>query len=496
MKTHKKLVTLKILDEVNVVFIGLRDVDTTYLVEKFKVFARNYRFSPKYTLGPWDGKIQFFYPTGKTYIQLVPEVMAYLSKQSYKIKLKDTRQKFDVKLPTIDENYLSDYGITLGKHQMDAVNALTQNQGGIFLGGTGAGKTYITAILAKLYYENLNLKTIIVVPTADLIDQTIAELKKFIDVGEYSGATKDTNHPCVVSTWQALQNNKAILSKFQIAIIDECHGVRGEVLRDMLNDHGKNICVKIGVTGTLPKDEIDKMAVRITLGNVQHITTAASLIKSGWLATPTLELLQLEEDVHDMYDEYLVVTKEKPVMTYAKFKQNAFDDYVAEKAYIRNNEERNEFIANKIEKLRTQKKGNTFILVNSVVYGKKLVKLIDDAHFVHGKDEKKARREIYDLFTENDDIVVIATFQLASTGLDIKRIFNLIFIDAGKSFIQIIQGIGRGLRKAHDKDSVYILDICSDFKYARRHLTQRMAHYRGEMYEFTKKKIDYLRQMM
>ena len=493
MKTHKKAVTLKILDEVNVVFIGLREVDRTYLVEKFKVFARNYRFSPKYTLGPWDGKIMFFYPTGKTYIQLVPEVMQYLSKQSYKIKLIDKRQKFDVRLPVIDDHYLSDYGITLGAHQTDAVNALTQNNGGIFVGGTGAGKTYVSAVLAKLYYEKLNLKTIIIVPTADLIGQTMEELQQFIDVGEYSGTNKDVDYPCVVSTWQALKNNKAILSKFQVALIDECHGVRGEVLRDMLNDHGGNICVKIGVTGTLPKDEIDKMAVRITLGTVQHTTTAASLIESGWLAKPTLDIVQLDEDLHDMYDEYVMVTKETPKMTYAKFKQNAFEDYTSEKAYIRNNVIRNDYIADEIEQLRTKKKGNTFILVNSVAYGKKLVKLIENAHFVYGQDEKKVRKEIYDLFEENDDIVVISTFQLASTGLNIKRIFNLIFIDAGKSFIQIIQAIGRGLRKAHDKDSVYILDICCDLKYARRHLTERMSHYRGESYEFSKKKTDYLR---
>ena len=66
------------------------------------------------------------------------------------------------------------------------------------------------------------------------------------------------------------------------------------------------------------------------------------------------------------------------------------------------------------------------------------------------------------MFAEHNDVVVVSTFQLASTGLNIKRIFNLFLVDAGKSFIQIIQSIGRGLRKAKDKDRVRVYDVCND----------------------------------
>lgn len=488
----KTRITLKILDEVNVVFIGLRQEDTHYLVQKYALFAKDYRFMTKFKLGIWDGKIQFFKNSGKTYLHLLSEILPYLSKQGYSIKLVDKRLKFTVELDEIDEFYFKDHGITLGDHQRDAINKLTQNGGGIFIGGTGSGKTICAAALCKLYYEELNLRTIVIVPTSDLIDQTIEEFSQFIDsVGEYSGTKKETSQSCVVSTWQALKNNKAILSKFQVAIVDEAHSVRGEVLRDMLNTHGSNICVKIGVTGTLPNEEIDAMCVRITLGEVVQKTTAKELIECGWLATPTLKIFQLEEDVTDEYDEYKTLTRDIPIMTYAKFKQNLFPDFVSEKKHIQSHKLRLEYLVSEVSELRRMDKGNTFILVNGVVFGKKLAKHIPNAYFVYGKDEKAARKKIYELYKENDDIVVISTFQLASTGLNIKRIFNLLLVDGGKSYIQIIQSIGRGLRKAHDKDEVYILDICSDLKYARRHLSERMAHYKAEGYEFTKTLINY-----
>jgi len=87
--------------------------------------------------------------------------------------------------------------------------------------------------------------------------------------------------------------------------------------------------------------------------------------------------------------------------------------------------------------------------------------------------------------------VVIATVNIASTGLNIKRIFNLMFIDVGKSFIRVIQSIGRGLRKAPDKDYVDVTDICTDLKYGKRHVRERIKFYTEAKYPHKKRKINY-----
>lgn len=92
-------------------------------------------------------------------------------------------------------------------------------------------------------------------------------------------------------------------------------------------------------------------------------------------------------------------------------------------------------------------------------------------------------------------MVVVSTFQLASTGLNIKRIFNLFLIDAGKSFIQIIQSIGRGLRKAKDKDTVNVWDVCGDLKFGQKHLKEREKYYDEQKYGFDKVLVEYTKHI-
>jgi superfamily II DNA or RNA helicase len=96
------------------------------------------------------------------------------------------------------------------------------------------------------------------------------------------------------------------------------------------------------------------------------------------------------------------------------------------------------------------------------------------------------------MFAANDDVILVTSYQIGSTGIDINRIFNLFLIDAGTGFIKVIQSIGRGLRKAIDKDTIWVYDIGSDLKSSRKHCNNRKKHYEKEKYEFTYQKVDYL----
>jgi superfamily II DNA or RNA helicase len=57
-----------------------------------------------------------------------------------------------------------------------------------------------------------------------------------------------------------------------------------------------------------------------------------------------------------------------------------------------------------------------------------------------------------------------------------------VLIEPGKSFVRVIQSIGRGIRKAEDKDFVQIWDITSTCKFAKRHLTKRKQFYKEANY--------------
>ena len=101
------------------------------------------------------------------------------------------------------------------------------------------------------------------------------------------------------------------------------------------------------------------------------------------------------------------------------------------------------------------------------------------------------RQEEYAEISEMDNKVIVATYGVAAVGINIPRIFNLVLLEPGKSFVRVIQSIGRGIRKAEDKDHVQIWDITSTCKFAKRHLTKRKAFYREAAYPFTIQKLDW-----
>ena len=116
---------------------------------------------------------------------------------------------------------------------------------------------------------------------------------------------------------------------------------------------------------------------------------------------------------------------------------------------------------------------------------------IEDSKFISGGTKTDERKANYDSASTSDQIVLVCTYGVASVGINIPRIFNLVLVEPGKSFVRVIQSIGRGIRKAEDKDFVQIWDITSTCKFAKRHLTKRKHFYREAKYPFTIEKTEW-----
>ncbi len=355
--------------------------------------------------------------------------------------------------------------------------------------------TFICGSIVEAY-RRVGARSIIIVPSNDLIRQTRKELA-FLEIptGEYSGKVKDTNgHDIIISTWQALKNNPSVVVDRDVVLVDETHGARGNVLQELLTKHAKNIPHRFGVTGTMPEHPSEALSVRCAIGEVLDTIDAALLIEKGVLATIDIGVFQMMENLMPQYREYLkayegVEEAQDELVDYKTFKAKFFPDYSSEKKYLAKKPERLDWISATIDSRRNN--GNVLALVQSVEMGKKLAEITPNSKFVYGNDDDKVREEAYSLFAQNDGIVVFATYGIASTGLSIKRIHELFLIDIGKSFIRVIQSIGRGLRKAPDKQHINVWDICSDLTYSKKHLTKRKAMYKTAGYPFKVKKVDY-----
>jgi superfamily II DNA or RNA helicase len=165
-----------------------------------------------------------------------------------------------------------------------------------------------------------------------------------------------------------------------------------------------------------------------------------------------------------------------------------FRTYQEEYTWLVTDPKRIEWIGNKINEL--SQTGNTLVLVNRIDTGNKLIDLLPDAVFISGAVKLDDRKEEYDEIKTSDNKIIVATYGVAAVGINIPRIFNLVLIEPGKSFVRVIQSIGRGIRKAEDKDFVQIWDITSMCKYAKRHLTERKKYYKDAKYPFTITKVN------
>lgn len=484
--------TLRINDEVKCVFLGLAEEHREFFSSKYAIKAPNYYWSPAYRLGKWDGNIKYFTASGQTYVQLIEELVPQILKLGYKIKIVDKRKGDLIFPPPITENYFNEFRdketgnpIVLWDYQVDIVNLLLEAGSGVAVAPTASGKTFIIAALCDSY-EKLRLRTIVVVPSMDLITQTVDVYKDFqLDVGEYSGGVKDLAHMHVVSTWQTLQNNPTIIQMFQVVVVDEVHRAAAKVLAELLIKYGKNIIHRFGVTGTLPKAAADALTVRVAIGKVLYNLKAKTLVDREILSELNISILRIRTDLTREYADWNAIP-ENPKVTYLKFKDTYFPDFSAERDYLNRDIERTELIATQIIKMGKKRKGNVLCLVSSKQFGRDLSECIEDSVFVCGEDKAADRKDIYKLFASSDNLVIIATVHIAGTGLDIRRIFHLVFIDIGKSFIRVIQSIGRGLRKAVDKNSVTVVDICSDLKYSKRHMSERVRFYKDAQYPYKK----------
>jgi superfamily II DNA or RNA helicase len=248
-------------------------------------------------------------------------------------------------------------------------------------------------------------------------------------------------------------------------MVDEVHMAKADALKTLLTGIFARVPIRWGLTGTIPKEEYAYQAIYCGLGNVVGKLAARDLQDAGHLAQCHVNVLQLVD-----YTEYA--------------------NYQSELKYLVETDARLDYLAGKI--LEINEGGNTLVLVDRVNSGKMLVERLGDrAVFVSGATKAATRKEEYDEIATSSDKIIVATYGVAAVGINIPRIFNLVLLEPGKSFTRVIQSIGRGIRKAEDKDFVQIWDITSTCKFSKRHLTKRKVFYNEAHYPFTIKKVEW-----
>jgi superfamily II DNA or RNA helicase len=481
--------TIIIKDEVNIKIEGLELDARRSLVNAFKYDVPGARYLPAVRLGRWDGKVSYFQLGGSTYVNLLPEIIPILEKFNYDIELDDQRDySTTFEFEKVTEQTFSHIAwgpghplegkpMELRDYQVDIINNFLENPQCIQEIATGAGKTVITAALSNAVAPYG--RTIVIVPNKSLVTQTEKDyINMQQDVGVYFGDRKEWGRQHTICTWQSLnvllKNTKNSVGDVTIGefledvvcvIVDEVHMAKADALKSLLTGVMAKIPLRWGLTGTIPKEPYEFQALKCSLGPVINQLSASELQDRGVLAQCHVNVVQLVDHAE-------------------------FSNYQSELKFLLEEPDRLKTMAQLIAQVNAT--GNTLVLVDRVAAGHALVDLLgDQAVFVSGATKAKDRQDEYDEVATSTGKIIVATYGVAAVGINLPRIFNLVLVEPGKSFVRVIQSIGRGIRKAEDKDHVQIWDVTSTCKFAKRHLTKRKQFYREANYPFTQEKLEW-----
>lgn len=482
---------LIIKDEVNIKFENLPLDVRKKLANSFKYEASYARYHPAYKLGRWDGTVSLFSLGGSGYLTQLERILDIISKMGVDVDdVEDLRLPNDLTFAEVTETYWADQGktwpkghekegqpIMLRDYQVETINRFLNNPQALQEVATGAGKTITTATLAQIC-ERIG-RTITIVPNKSLVEQTEEDFVNVgLDVGVYYGDRKELNKTHTICTWQSLnildkksknlEHDIITLAEFldgvKTVVVDEVHMAKADVLKRLLTQNLCNAPIRWGLTGTVPKEPYEYESIFASIGPVIGGIKAHELQEKGVLSNCHVNVVQMLD-------------------------VKVFRSYAEELKYLVTDPDRMLYISKLIRKIAES--GNTLVLVNRIDSGKFLTNIIEDSVFISGDVKTKDRKTEYDEVKTSENKIIVATFGVAAVGINIPRIFNLVLLEPGKSFVRVIQSIGRGIRKAEDKDFVNIWDITSTCKYAKKHLTERKKFYKEAKYDFSIEKVNW-----
>ena len=466
------------------------------LNEFFSFYVPGYKFMPAYRNRMWDGKIRLFDRRKKTlYTGLFKYLKEFCEIRDYNVV---TDGLVDETLDHDIDTFLEDVDLTAGgnkiiprDYQINALKkALTETKS-LLLSPTASGKSLIIYLAIRYYLEFYNKRILIIVPTTSLVEQMYSDFADYStkdgwNVEDhchkiYSGREKfDINQRVIISTWQSVYKlPQQWFQEFGMVIGDEAHNFKAKSLTTLM-EKCTQAQYRIGTTGTLDGTQTHQLGLEGLFGPVFKVTTTKELMDSNDLSQLKIKICLLK------YKDEIC-------------KMMSGQKYQDELDFIVKYPDRNTFISQLA--LETCREGNTLLLFQYVEkHGKPLYALLEEKmsntkgkrklFYVSGETDVDTREQIRAITEKENDAIIVASIGTFSTGINIKRLHNIIFASPSKSQIRVLQSIGRGLRKSNDGLDTNVYDIADDLHWkARKNYTLQHAAERIKIY--SKEKFNY-----
>ena len=480
----------------NEVYIKIIDIEPSLAAEVNDFFTfevPGFKYMPAYRNKTWDGKIRLYnIVTGEIYVGLLPYIEEYLNNNGEGYEFADgITSKRDVARSVVQgfvrglRPTLNGKRIEVRDYQLDAIAHAIATNRSLLISPTASGKSLIIYCLVR-YYQMMELKTLILVPTTSLVEQMY---KDFEDYGWssgtycqkiYQGYDKKVTKDVVISTWQSIHRMpRQYFRQFGAVFGDEAHLFKAKSLTGIMTK--LDTCkYRFGLTGTLDGTQTHRLVLEGLFGKAKYVVTTKELIDDKTLANLKIDCIILKYP-----DEDRQIVKDF--------------EYAAELEYIVTKAERNTFVCDLVGHLS----GNTLVLFQFVEkHGKILYDIIHDKYkdrkvfFVYGGVATDTREEIREIVENEKDAVIVASYGTFSTGINIRNINNIVFASPSKSKIRVLQSLGRGLRQQGGDKTLRLYDISDDLSldsklnFTLRHFKERLNIYDDQKFDYEIKRIN------
>jgi superfamily II DNA or RNA helicase len=436
------------------------------LRDKYAFSVPGHEYSQAYKNRRWDGKKRYFGANGKFKTGLISRIL----KDLREIGVKDIEWE---NKPEPESFFIPEIGnFKYREYQEKAIYQCLKRRRAIVDSPTGSGKTLIMAgCIAALQWGD-NPKIVVLFREKGILNQTYEFFKRcgIKNLGYNSGEGYIPGQ-VMLSTVQSIERIiDTHLQETEVLMVDEAHQFcRGETTIAAIESFS-NASYRLAFTATPPREGAKDINARMVLegafGSVYTTRTAEDLIKDGALAKPIIQIvdnnnLPLEDAVEDDLS-YLDI----------------YDQYVV------NCDTRNDKIKAIVSKIyRSNPNAKILILVKNLQHIENLQERIGNCYTIEGKDDIDSRYDIINKFVKDDEAATIIGTNVMQTGISIDEITHMINARGLSGEVPTLQGLGRGIRKAKGKDTMYFYDFYDHAPYLENHSKQRIRHYKRLKFE-------------
>lgn len=385
-------------------------------------YSKNYPKPPRYlSLHRYEGDLMFV-PRGlsKDLIEANP---------SAKVRSLLVAPKLSVPLQFVDGTIPRDY-------QEEAVDEVTESNFGVLEAPTGSGKT----VMALMIMAKLELKTLFVVHTKRLLEQTVAEIKsKFGITPSVIGDGKFQIGELTIATVQTLlrRDMKPYSKSFGLVIFDECHHVPAKTFIEVSKIfYAKHV---YGLSATVDRADGLSWAMYQTIGPKLHTVCKKSLQNSGTILKPIIKRIDTPFIPSRVYDAFEVSIHINEVASCAK---------------------RNKFLIDSI-KPKLNHNNNSLILTDRVAHVELLAEALEYylPIIYYGSMNKQDQTQAAIDMKSGKSNLTIATYTSIGEGFDVPNWDQLFLVTPFSSTTRLIQVLGRISRSAIGKSKATVYDF-------------------------------------